>query len=898
MGWLRELMRSAAPPIAGYGELARRALAHPEWPPETQPRPRSLAALFSKLDRGMDLDWLAERDGVQRTLALVLGCPLESVHRVLLPLRAGSRGGRIRLEDLPFARPLDLLEEDLPPGIPPEVVKPAAWRRLWWHAPSGSGRSLAGQWLKARGLAEFRSAVTWAELSEQMPATGPMFVELERSDGFEAIAEELARDGICVAGPARPVTPAGEADGRRSPWRVIESPAPAAIAAPLLTWIEARLPRDGAFEAGAALAWLQPALSGDMLPTLGALLGAAGLLDVHSVRRAAGLSLVQLAERFVSERLEQASKSSAEAHWLKQSGFEVIIKLAEAALTASDSAWEVSRSEDEWMTLIPGEFRQGVDAEWMRWSLARAGGQASTRELELAFSRAPPGAYRLVRALIDARLLGARTPGGPLSIQPAFLKHAALSEARTRLLSEASPFGWGEALLRPHAAPAVLEAVYEHLAPGRTRLLQDLLELELASHPALVAASEASFVCVGLRLLCGAEPPGESLRMLWDEQLGWMVELEDELPRPRLLCFHGAANGSPLSSHGAWALAALAISEVLELREGARHPLLRPWTVDSSDPRLPRLFDTIFDQVTRPEVERRDFAVEAFALAGRWFAQSGEPPAMANHALVRPYALVRALLAERLDGASLAGFGAHAVEVRALRAECERQQVPWSQMIQGLWLAFQAASAPSELDSLFAPTSSSRRELWPHLPSAVVDAAWTRWSELSQAWPFESFDRGQWLALISCFTRRWRTDPALARWAPAFDAMELEWVERALRDGNVLAGDDERSGGILRIVWRRFPEWVTRLLIDRIAAGDAVAIRSLLRAAPRNPDAALMGALAQSWSRREVGTSTLDEACRWLHAQVMARGSEWRRAYALLCELELRRLRARRARGA
>src|SRR5688572_25013208 len=83
VGWLRELMEVASPPIDGYGELARRALAHPEWPSDTQPAARSLAALFSKLDRGIELMWLADRGAVQRTLALVLGCPIEWVRRAV-----------------------------------------------------------------------------------------------------------------------------------------------------------------------------------------------------------------------------------------------------------------------------------------------------------------------------------------------------------------------------------------------------------------------------------------------------------------------------------------------------------------------------------------------------------------------------------------------------------------------------------------------------------------------------------------------------------------------------------------------------------------------------------------------------------------------------------------------
>ena len=60
------------------------------------------------------------------------------------------------------------------------------------------------------------------------------------------------------------------------------------------------------------------------LPNLGALLGAAGLLDVRSVREAEGKTLTELAAAFVNERLEEASqKGSAEAQWLKRFGFDV-----------------------------------------------------------------------------------------------------------------------------------------------------------------------------------------------------------------------------------------------------------------------------------------------------------------------------------------------------------------------------------------------------------------------------------------------------------------------------------------------------------------------------------------------------------------------------------------------
>lgn len=908
-------MAAAVPPIDGYGELARQCLAHSEWPADTQPQPRSLAALFSKLDRGIELEWLADRDAVQRTLALVLRSPLESVRQALTPLRnPEATANRVRFDDLPFARPLDLVEESLPPGIPAEVTRPSSWRRLWWRAPSGSGRSLAGHWLRARGLAEFRCARVGAELELPLTAPGPVFVELERADGTEALHGALARDGICVAAPAAPAPERADDPASRgaSPWIVVESPPASAIAAPLLDWMEARLPADGAFEARAARAWLQEPLRAGLLPTLGALLGAAGLLDAHSVRAAAQKSLRDLAAGFVHQRLEEASaKGSAEAQWLKRHGFEVVIKLAEAVLTGDDQPWEQSRSEDEWIELIPKEFRQSIDTEWVRWSLARAGGRSTVRDVERALRQVPPGAYRLVRALVDARLLGSRGAGLGLGIQPEFLKHVALVLARERLLSEASPFGWGEALLRPHAAPSVLEALYERLADGGAPLIDSLLELDLSSQPALMAAAEATFLCAGLRLLAGVELAPDQLRSLWNEQLGWVVELPGELPRPRVLCFEARPGARPLASLGLWCLAALAISEVLAAQQGAEHPILRPWTARAPSAELGRVLDLIFEELLAPEVSTRDFAVPAFALAGRLLRARPDVGVVAPSALARPSVLVRAARDGRLGDDALYGFAVHPIELAALQAECAREDMPWPRMAHALWQAFHESSCPAQSERLFTPGGFAARELWAHLPGGVLDAMWDRWTPLAGAWPYASFGRPQWLAFVTTWSRRWQGAPS-GTWTAAFEAMDLEWAQRALRDGDVLhvteggapssstaPSTTSPARAVLRVVWRRFPEWATTLLLEKIAQGDAVAIRSLLDSFPEPVPGrgSLVSTLSEALSRRDAPAPALDEGRRWLHSRVTARTADWRDAHQLLGELERRRARARRARG-
>jgi hypothetical protein len=897
LGWLKDLMRSAQPPIAGYGELARRTLEHPEWPADSRPQARSLAALYSKLDRHIELDWLAEREAVQRTLALTLGCPLETVRRPLDALREAPSTRRVRLEDLPFAKPFDLLEEELPPGIPLRVLHPAVWRHLWWQAPSGSGRSLAGMWLSARGLATFLSARTWTEVAPRLPAIGPVFVELERAEDAPPLRERRGHPvDICIAAPYPPPLPGSELD---TPWDVVSSPAPADFVGPLLAWIEARLPEDGAFEATAAEAWLAQPVADGALPTLGALLGAAGLLDAQGIARCKDNTLLEVAARFVSERLADASgKGSAEAQWLKRYGFDVLVKLAEEVLTSSDQPWEVARSEDEWIALIPAEFRQSVDSEWIQWSLSRAGGQTTARDLERALREVPPGAYRLLRALVDARLLRERGTSGRLVIAPELLKHAAARRACERLVHDSSAFHWGEALLRPHAAPSVLDALYERLPENDFGLVDALLELDLASQPALTAAAEAAFIGLGLHALCGAELSPEHVTGLWNEQLRWVVALPGALPAPRLLSFRGSAELSPLADPAVWGLAALALSELLPANAGIPHPLLRPSRTTPPTLELLQLLDAIHAVVSRPESEGRAWALGAFALIGRWSnTESAFATAIAAHPLARPALLVRTFAAGNPEGLPFDGFGAHAIEMRALGAECERQRIAWPRMAQALWRSWRARGRPETGAVFLGPEGPCCELFWPHLPAEVLDAAFSRWADEAAPWPLEHFGPNQWATFLARWGRHFERHTASRLWSAAFERMELSWLEQALGEGALWSAHPEHVRSLFAICWRRLPGRLLALVVERVNSSDADGLSRLLDSAPSSGDAALYRALAEALAPRTVQHTVLEVARAWLAARVHARSNEWRSAYALFDEIEARVARAARARG-
>lgn len=908
MGWLRELMASGAPPVDGYGELARRALAHPDWPLDTQPQARSLAALFSKLDRGIELEWLADRLAAQRALAAILDCPIDTIRRAVTRDPSDVSHGFVRWVDLPYARPLALRDEPLPPGLPASVLNPAAWRRLWWLAPSGSGRSLVGQWLAARGLARQLSVVHWREAAARWAGAGPLFLELERGDDLAELEAALPGCPLCIAAPAPPAL------GTEGGWQVVSSPPLLDTLPALLAWLEARLPRDGALETGAAEAWLRGSIAAGALPSLGALLGAAGLLDVRPAR---GQTLAQLAEVAVNQRLEQqTSRGSGEARWLARFGFDALSRMAQNALLSGDTPWEASRTLDEWIALVP------VDPKPARAAAQPAGGRSARlvplRPSEPApsqpvASEPVPGAYRIVRALVDAGLLAERT-SGRLALSPKYLEHALLARARRALVQDETPAVWGEALLRPHAAPAVLDTLYERLGSDFAPLerITELGEVDVASQPALVVALEASLVCLGLRALTGAEIATEHVENAWNEQVAWLVELPGELPRPRLLCY-AHHEVSPLARHATWMLALLAASELLGERSGRAHPLLRPWGAPVMPEALGAMLDAIYVELARPEVAECEWAVEAFALAGRLLeggAQLDEDPesaaatsdeavstALSWHPLGRPARLVRALAEGDIDSAWLDGFGDHPLDVRALTAACELRHVAWPRMAHALWKTWQHRGCPAECERLLSPEGPHRELLWPHLPPEVLGAAWGRWTERA-SWPFASFGAVQWSAFVDYFAERWARAPGAPVWRQAFEHIGLELLLQTVVRAELPGTDLAEARPLLECAWRRSPGEIFRLLCERVSSADAPAVARLLDAAPTALDDDIVGVLRDELSRRSTRREVIDAARAWLLAKISARRGDWRGAHALLDELETRLARAERARGA
>jgi hypothetical protein len=547
MGWLRDLMQGAEPSYRSFGALARAALRHPAWPQSAQLQERSLSTLMSKLDHDTDVEWLSDRPEVQRVLAELLGCTVADVQAGVAASGAAPDRAtrRVRLDDVRYARALDLAEELLPPGIPDAVQHPESWGRLWWLAPSGSGRSLAGRWLEARGLA--RHCV-----DEPARSPAPIFLELGANPGFAPV-----RDRICVAAAAPP--PAG------SGFTVVESPPLDAYLDDLVAWVAARLESDSALDVERTARWVRAeVLPRPELARFGIALGLIGLVDELGLRSLERVSLAQAARRYVELRLaEWRRNEDGDTSGIERRAFDVLVGMVGHTLADDDRPWSAPRHFDDWVASVPPEHQRGADLDWLRLSLPRVDRTIRPSDVERAARSMPPGAYRVVRALRGARLLAAGPSEDELSLGPRWLGAVAAVEAERAIVAR-SPLEWGEALLRPHAAAGVLRALVEKVATGDVTPLDAALEASDEDEPATVAALEAAFCAAGGALVDGQELPSELVDELAEEQARLRIELAGGSGRPRVL---DAVLGP------AWALAALAVSGQADL--AAIEPLYR-----------------------------------------------------------------------------------------------------------------------------------------------------------------------------------------------------------------------------------------------------------------------------------------------------------------------------------
>lgn len=863
MGWLRQMMASASPAFRSYDALAEAALEDPSWPSEYQPQPRSLAAIFSKLDREVELEWLVDRPGVQQTLAKLLGRPVPDFREALgrPSSRESDESRRIRLRDLPFARALDLLEEDLCPGLPPLVLRPREWSRLWWHAPSGAGRSLVGNWLAARGLARFVRGPTWAAAAGRLPEHGPVFVEIENCEP-EPVATSLPR--VCVAAAFYPRD--------REGWQILESPSPRTYLEDLIEWVGDRLPSGARFERRRVLQWLE----GDVLResgnihSLGAALGLLGLVDEWGLEELEGKSLRELARLHFRATLTRAAKNGNEdANWVRRLGFKVLVAIGQSVLTDANESWDEPRDFEAWFELVPEEHQRGADLEWMKLSLSLAKSPLQSADLEKAARQVPPGAYRIVRTLQAVGMLRAYGAEDDLRFEPRWFSHAIELEARAALI-QLSSFEWGEALLRPSSAGWVAEGVMARLRRSDFRAVEQVLDLQADESPAQVAALECVFVGVGLALLRGAEVPADQLEALWDEQLRLRVELPEGRVRRRIEYAPGA---EPLLDFGVWLLAALAIGEQLPEKRGLRHPLLRPWTLPGPVAGLREIYAAIAGALAA--LQEEDLFGPALALLDRLRTALGslEQTGGGAHPLELPGIFLDELEHGVLTFQTWQALAEHELSLRAVECLAKSRGVDSDRVSSAVLGAWQVAGFPEAsllTESAWAPA------LFRHASPEWLGEWLSAPASFGRARIFELLNDEQWLELEPLFESGVSKDEAAA-WA----SMPFEIAQRILSRSEWVPPEP-----VITVLAKREVAPLLEALRGRLTRLDRSAFQALLIHIRFAETGAFVRALKDSVDPGSAEPKLLDAIRPWLHARIAERAPEWRDAYAFLSDIE------------
>jgi hypothetical protein len=861
-------MLEAKPRLKSFDSLARICTNSADWPASARMGPRSLAAIFSKLDRDEGLGWLAGRPEVQLELARVLGSSREVLRLALTPRHASEPNRFITWDTLPYARVLDLVEEPPFPGVPSEVLHPGAWQKLVWVAPNGGGRSIVGHWLEARGLARHVSAPNVAAAA--IPAARPLFVELGSASGLDLGA--LA-PGVCVAVPEpfpSSATPRGVT--------LVRSPPVADVLDELLGWCRARLSARSGLDPERLARFLRSGpLEAGAVQSVGDVLGLAGLADELGTEAFETKPLARLAHDFVRRRgAERLDPDGPSTPWARRSGFDALVAILRRFAIEEGEDPFLPRSSEEWSLALPPELKQGPDLEWLRTALPGADPELLRSDVERAVVKLPPGAFRLLRTFEALGLLE-RSADGLLALRPHWLVRAAGAEALAELV-DGPPAGFGEALLSRKAAPAAFVRLLAR-ARGRTLAPDDFVLPEGDDSPVHAAAVEGAFRAVGLAALTGAEVAPELAETLWDDEQRLLFEPPGELPAPRIEHALSSRDGEPgawMLGRGAFYLAALALGESLEAGQGRTHALLRPWHATTAPAKLDTLLDVVHETLEHPGVPA-ELAAAAAALVSRLrsvlgpLGENGE-----QHALERASIVADETGVGVLAWRSVAALGADRVARAGTRHLVETRKLEHA-FAEAVWQAHRDAGAPEAgTEALFS------RELAPLvLPEAPVDALA----------PFLALivERDELFALV-----RDRLEK-LFEAAPSDAPLALfSRVPEITLDAALALAVRAKRADALALLWERFPAALGRRAALALAAtSDAskTTLAPLLESAPPEATEPLVRALVDVDALMKTPAETLSAVRALLHRRLAARAPGWREAYALFSEVE-RRFRA------
>jgi hypothetical protein len=483
-----------------------------------------------------------------------------------------------------------------------------------------------------------------------------------------------------------------------------------------------------------------------------------------------------------------------------------------------------------------------------------------------------------VTALERGGLLVARD-GEDLRLGPAWLR-SALAHLSVASLIERSPFEWGEALLRPHAAPRVAQALLDRTLALGGSALEPVLDLEAEDQPAYAAAVDVAFRAAGVGRLLDADVSVEVLDGLLAEAARLAIELPFGLPAPRIELLVGDAPGAEAASEkagrallepGTFFLAALSITE-LAASPTPRLGALDPWHGTRTSPALVAAYDHILLALEANPVWRN----AAFALVMRARAvigNSGDPEL--PHPLERPAQILDEVEHGVLSWATLGDDGDAWLE--PLFALAAIRHVPIPTLVRAIWSAWDDALRP-ETARFLAPAAPRHALFWKHIPESLLDRLLV--DVRRHHVPYSIFGAEQWRA----FARALAKNPELIAEAEAFPHMPEELAFTLL--GAELPWRSAKSS--LGALWARFPDRLRIAVRDRLRSAQArhaEALTVLLDALPAEQAPALLGELGDA-PARTVAPAAVPALRLFLHRVIAERAACWRDAYTLLSNLE------------
>lgn len=921
MGWLEELARAAG--HGSLGRLAKKLVEHDGWPEEGASNPRSVENQLRALDqkRRQGQVWLENRPDVRELMAELLGVSADG-------LDPGAQDDsaladpRVPLHELRDARPLDLRRDALFPGIPEEVLDPSGWGLTWWFALAGSGRTVVGRWLEARGKAVFLRATRWSEVVAQIPAEGAVYVELAFADSNEAERwpEGLEGRNICVAAPffpeplhevmararanMQPDNSSGDMDDEQedeatSAWTLVTTPPYASWASDLARWVGRRMDTGGGYDATGAADLLMKPMFRRLLRTPGDAIGICGVIEhIGAASIVRGLKKARLAELFLAARIERTDLAPRSS-WSPADLWRLLIGCAEGALVHSERA-DGFVLEVDLIRWLPTDALPPGDPGALQRVLDEP--ELSAGDLATIRSRARPSARGAIAELRRLHLIES-VGDGVVELRPTWLATMAGELAIGRILEEPAR-GLGLALLHPARAGGLLDlfrrlggSLADEEEPGDDAaqdfdseegavqgdedddlLLESMLrDLNLAD-PASVALLEAIFQAVGLALL---DPrfqlsPG-SLERIWRAQMSLAVpRYTDTPPQPRVFSVT-----APGWLERAWEVACLTISE--RLWRGGRieaRSALAPWALTRPEPLLSYVFQGLSQTITpstpmprvpgseRPPV---DLCVQVLQLAGRLRSAAPMVLFVPHTQIFAPANLVAALKAGSLP--SWTGRLESPHDLTVLLRLLDAEGVDQAAALAVIWAS---KRGPAQLERLLARDDLDeplRAQLWRLMPGAILGKRMADQEGRAEALGWAWFSEEQWAVILD----RWAEDPGLAR-------LGLEHIPHGAAHrllAEQLGG--QAAGDCYAEVWERFPDLCRDATVEELLNYQERPGR--IGVSSWTPDVEV-ASIAHRLLERRAELLTRPEArvaaMRWSHHHVALRGPGWRTAWELL----------------